>query len=97
MKRITITLVSLFLVLFLHLSFALADQKEVDRDGVYVAYANGIVKDSNTGLEWKVGPDKNTTWYEAKSWVLSLNLDGGGWRMPTYASGSAGRPAGGAS
>ncbi|MBC8466589.1 MAG: DUF1566 domain-containing protein [Deltaproteobacteria bacterium] len=52
-------------------------------DGIYVAYANGIVKDTKTGLEWKAGPDKNTTWNEARSWVQSLNLDGGGWRMPT--------------
>jgi hypothetical protein len=56
---------------------------KIKRDGQYVAYANGIVKDTNTGLEWKVGPDKNTNWDEARSWVQSLNLDGGGWRMPT--------------
>jgi hypothetical protein len=55
----------------------------INRDGIYVAYANGIVKDTNTGLEWKVGPDKDTSWNEAKSWVKSLNLDGGGWRMPS--------------
>ena len=55
----------------------------IKRDGIYVAYANGIVKDTNTGLEWKAGPDKNTTWDEARSWVESLSLDGGGWRMPT--------------
>jgi len=55
----------------------------IKQDGVYVAYDNGIVKDTNTGLEWKAGPDKNTNWNEAKSWVQSLNLDGGGWRMPT--------------
>ncbi len=54
-----------------------------DRNGQYVAYASGIVKDTNTGLEWKVGPDRNTDWNEARSWVQSLNLDGGGWRMPT--------------
>ena len=48
-----------------------------------MAYANGIVKDTTTGLEWIVGPDKSTSWNEAKSWVRSLNLDGGGWRMPT--------------
>ena len=52
-------------------------------DGTYVAYANGIVKDTKTGLEWIAGPDKDTDWNEAKSWVESLNLDGGGWRMPT--------------
>ncbi len=83
MKRINITLVSLFLVLFLGLSFTLAAEKEVGRDGVYVAYANGIVKNTKTGLEWKVGPDKDTDWNEARSWVQNLNLDGGGWRMPT--------------
>ena len=55
----------------------------IQRDGIYVAYANGIVKDTNTGLEWKVGPNKHTNWNEARSWVQSLNLDGGGWRMPT--------------
>ena len=55
----------------------------IERDGIYIAYANGIVQDTNTGLEWKVGPDKDTNWKEARSWVQSLNLDGGGWRMPT--------------
>ena len=52
----------------------------VDRDGAYVAYANGIVKDTSTGLEWKAGPDTYMTWDEARSWVQSL---GGDWRMPT--------------
>jgi hypothetical protein len=55
----------------------------IKRDDIYVVYANGIVKDTKTGLEWKAGPDKNTNWNEARSWVQSLNLDGGGWRMPT--------------
>ena len=55
----------------------------VKRDGRYVAYANGIVKDTRTGLEWKAGLDRDMNWYEARSWVRSLNLDGGGWRMPT--------------
>ena len=54
----------------------------IKRDGIYVAYANGIVMDTNTGLEWKAGPDKNTTWDKARAWVQSLNLDGGRWRMP---------------
>ena len=58
-------------------------EKISGRDGIYVAYANGIVKNTNTGLEWKAGPDKNTSWGKARSWVRSLNLDDGGWRMPT--------------
>ena len=55
----------------------------IKQDGVYIAYANGIVRDTKTGFEWKAGPDKDTDWNEARSWVQSLNLDGGGWRMPT--------------
>lgn len=48
-----------------------------------MAYANGIVRDTKTGLEWKVRSDKETDLIAAMSWVQSLNLDGGGWRMPT--------------
>ncbi len=56
---------------------------KVVHDGIYTAYANGIVKDTSTGLEWKVGPARWYTWHEAKSWVESLNLDGDDWKMPT--------------
>ena len=56
---------------------------KVVHDGIYTAYANGIVKDTSTGLEWKVGPARWYTWHEAKSWVESLNLDGDDWQMPT--------------
>ena len=52
---------------------------------MYVAYANGIVRDKKTGLEWKAGPDREMNWYETKNWVESLNIDGGGWRMPKIA------------
>ncbi|UCG11652.1 MAG: DUF1566 domain-containing protein [Deltaproteobacteria bacterium] len=39
--------------------------------------------DTKTNLEWYVGPDTDTNWYEAKRWVGSLDVSGGGWRMPT--------------
>ena len=52
-------------------------------DGRFIADSNGIVRDIETGLEWFAGPDRETTWPEAKAWVESLNVDGGGWRMPT--------------
>lgn len=45
------------------------DASVVARDGQYVAYANGVVRDTKTGLEWKVGPDKTMTWYDARDWV----------------------------
>lgn len=57
---------------------------EVGRDGQYISYANGIVKDSKTGLEW-IESDKYMTWDQGKVWVGSLNVGGGGWRMPTLA------------
>jgi hypothetical protein len=59
------------------------DQKtDIESDGVYVLYSNGIVEDTSTGLEWKAGPDRrrNTNWNEARFWVQSLEGD---WRMPT--------------
>ena len=57
--------------------------QEVGRDGVYIAYANGIVRDTKTGLEWVAGPDRDMSWWEARAWVESLNVGGGRWRMPT--------------
>ena len=41
---------------------ALADRSDViGRDGDFVAYANGVVADTKTGLEWLAGPDVDTT------------------------------------
>ena len=45
----------------------------------------GVITDSQTALEWYVGPDKDTTWDNAVSWVKRLSIAGGGWRMPTRA------------
>lgn len=53
------------------------------RDGQYVAYANGVVKDTKTGLEWIAGPDRDLGWYKLKDWVSGLKVDGGRWRIPT--------------
>ena len=51
--------------------------------GAIIAYGNGVVYDKNTGLEWIAGPDKDTSWNDAKKWVENLTVSGGGWRMPT--------------
>jgi len=38
------------------------EAKETKRDGNFVAYDNGVVYDTRTGLEWFAGPDKDTNW-----------------------------------
>jgi hypothetical protein len=55
----------------------------IAKDGQYVKYKSGIVYDEKTGLEWYTGPDKYRGGYAAKKWVKNLNLDDGGWRMPS--------------
>jgi hypothetical protein len=58
------------------------DVVETSSDGRYQKYSSGVILDRNTNLEWYVGPDQDTTWYEAKAWVDGLTVDGGGWRLP---------------
>jgi len=55
----------------------------VDSKGYFNKYRSGVVRDTKTGLEWYAGPDKDTNWDKTKKWVKSLNVAGGGWRMPT--------------
>lgn len=52
-------------------------------DDRFITDDDGIVIDTKTTLEWYAGPDKDTDWHEAKSWVENLTVAGGGWRMPT--------------
>ena len=52
-------------------------------DGRFEKLASGVVRDTQSGLDWYAGPDKNTVWDDAKQWVAGLKIDGGGWRMPT--------------
>jgi len=64
-------------------SLSSSGEKEIANDGTLIADASGVVFDKKTGLEWFAGPDRGTTWNDAKAWVESLNVAGGGWRMPT--------------
>lgn len=41
--------------------------------------SDGIITDIVTGLQWKVGPDRDFDWYGAEIWIKGL---GGDWRMP---------------
>jgi uncharacterized caspase-like protein len=58
---------------------------EIARDGRFIAYGNGTVKDTSTGLMWAAKDSRrDVTWQEAKAYCESYG--GGGytdWRMPT--------------
>ena len=43
--------------------------------------SGGLITDTVTGFEWRVGPDSDTDWMTASLWVE--NLDGEGWKMPS--------------
>ena len=55
---------------------------------VTALYANGVVTDSVTSLEWQNdfsdngGDIKRLSWKNAIDYCENLNLDGGGWRLP---------------
>lgn len=53
----------------------------------FVKDVNGIVTDSQTGLQWLEADTRiyPTSWYYTASWTASLSVGGGGWRMPTMA------------
>jgi len=60
-------------------------QSTTSKDGRYSVLPSGIIQDTKTNLEWLVGPDKDTSWDEAKAWVANISVSqyGTGWRMPT--------------
>jgi hypothetical protein len=49
----------------------------------YTVSIEGVIKDSTTGLEWVVRPDKGASYHEAEAWVKGCKIAGGSWRMPT--------------
>ena len=59
------------------------DRQIIAHDGSFIAYSNGVVEDTKTGLEWIAGPHKDTSYYEARNWARNLRIDGCKWRMPT--------------
>jgi hypothetical protein len=82
MIKMRICTLVLFILAFLPI-FSQATQSEIARDGTFIAFPSGVVRDTKAGLEWVAGPDRDVTWDEARDWVERLNIDGGGWRMPT--------------
>ena len=47
----------------------------------FLVSSDNVITDIVTGLQWKIGPDRDFDWYEAGIWIASL---GGNWRMPMH-------------
>ncbi len=46
---------------------------------------DGVIDDSETGLQWVPAPDLAMNHYQAEKYVRDLSKAGGGWRLPTRA------------
>jgi hypothetical protein len=59
--------------------------REIKRDGRFVAYANGTVKDTKTGLMWASKDNgEDIKWEDAKRYCENYRVGGyTDWRMPT--------------
>lgn len=54
----------------------------------FVDRGNGVVYDTESGLDWELHPGTTwTNWHDASAYVAGLTLDGGAWRLPTGAEG----------
>jgi len=52
-------------------------------DNTRFTLKDGIIYDSQLGLEWVPAPDRPMNHYQAEEYVRNLSLAGGGWRLPT--------------
>lgn len=56
----------------------------------FVDRGNGVVYDTDSGLDWELHPGTTwTDWHDANAYVNGLTLAGGAWRLPTIAEGLA--------
>jgi hypothetical protein len=44
---------------------------------------DGVINDSETGLQWVPAPERPMNHYQAAEYANTLRLAGGGWRLPT--------------
>ncbi len=56
---------------------------EAQKEDRFVALGEGVIKDTETDLEWISGTDRDAMWKSADLWIQSLSIDRGGWRFPT--------------
>jgi serine/threonine protein kinase len=57
--------------------------QNLDNQTRFIVTSCNSIKDTQTLLEWFVGPDRDMTWYQAQQWTTALDNCDGRWRMPT--------------
>ena len=83
---LNIVLLALFLLVALvgcSNSYLNEKEKATRIDNIYELRPGGILYHKNSASEWVVGPDQGTSFIQAKNWADNLEIDGGGWRLPT--------------
>jgi hypothetical protein len=83
MRMKKLTEATFILLLVMTPLFIVLTRAEIRAESRFETFVSGTVRDTKSGLDWYAGPDKNTSWDEAKSWTENLRIYGGGWRMPT--------------
>ena len=62
---------------------AMSGAAAVAQEAAYTVDEQGVIS-APDGLQWYVGPG-DVTWDQAAAYCQGLDVDGGGWRMPTMA------------
>lgn len=57
--------------------------QNLDNQTRFIVTSCNSIKDTQTLLEWFVGPDRDMTWYQAQQWTAALDNCDARWRMPT--------------
>ena len=89
MRRIYLIIILSILVIFIipYLSFSehAIKRNEIGRDGRFIAYNNGTLKDTKTGLMWASKDNgKEINWQDAKRYCENYSAGGySDWPMPT--------------
>ena len=60
-----------------------SDFDVIEFDGDFILFANGIVRQLETDLEWFANPGKRMNYKDANEWAENLEVDGRSWRLPT--------------
>ncbi|MFH1980268.1 MAG: DUF1566 domain-containing protein [Pseudomonadota bacterium] len=75
----------ILLAVWIALAVAALGRPSAAPDYRFVQTEDGAIADATTGLVWRQGPDRATSWDGARQWVAALASADGRWRMPTAA------------